>query len=142
MRKPKTPPEDEGSVDAALAQLKRAVEERFARLPPQDEAVAPKPARIETAAEKELFRIELAYRVQAVLCSDPGRCARHRCRRLARCQELADMAPMVEEQRALVAKERAAAGATAAADGSADASAAVAAAKSRGARRRRRQRKH
>ncbi len=113
MRKPKTPPEEEVGFDAGFANLRRALEEHFARLPPQDEAVAPKPVRLETAAERDLFRVEMAYRIQAVLCPDPGRCGKHRCRRLSRCQELEDIAPLVEEQRALVAKERAAAAAAA-----------------------------
>ena len=158
MRKPKTPPEEEVSIDAGFAALRRAVEERFARMPPREEAVAPNPGHRQTAAEMDLFRIEMAYRIQAALCPDPGRCAKHRCRRHSRCQELAEIAPMVDEQRALVAKERAAAVATGATDGSADASAAVVAEagqdgcggarprtharKKRGARPRRRQRKH
>jgi hypothetical protein len=158
MRKPKTPPEEEISFEAGFAALARAAEDRFARMPPREEAVAPNPIRRDTAAERDLFRIEMAYRIQAVLCADPGRCAKHRCRRLSRCQELAEIAPMVEERRAQVAKERAAAVATEVADASADASAAVVTEadrdgcrgarpwthprKNRGARRRRRQRKH
>jgi hypothetical protein len=139
MSKRKTPPEKEISVEAGFAALRRAVEERFARMPPQKEAVAPNPVRRETAAERDLFRIEMAYGIHAVLCADPGRCAKHRCRRLSRCQELADIAPMVEDQRALVAKERAAAAVAA------DAGAAVAEADQagrRGARRRVRTRKN
>ena len=72
MRKPKTPPEDEVSVEAGLAALTRAVEDRFARMPPQEEAVAPNPVRRDTAAERDLFCIEMAYRIQAALCPDPG----------------------------------------------------------------------
>ena len=158
MRKPKTRPEEEISFEAGFAALARAAEDRFARMPPREEAVAPNPVRRDTAAERDLFCIEMAYRIQAVLCADPGRCAKHRCRRLSRCQELAEIAPMVEERRAQVAKERAAAVATGATDGSADASSAVVAEagqdgrrrarprtharKKRGARPRRRQRKH
>src|SRR5947199_9308750 len=122
MRKPKMPPEEEISFEAGFAALARAAEERFARMPAREEAVAPNPVRRQTAAERDLFRIEMAYRIQAVLCADPGRCARHRCRRHSRCQELAEIAPMVEERRAQVAKERAAAVAAEAADGSVDAS--------------------
>jgi hypothetical protein len=158
MRKPKTPPEEEISFEAGFAALARAAEDRFARMPAREEAVAPNPVRRQTAAERDLFRIEMAYRIQAVLCADPGRCAKHRCRRLSRCQELAEIAPMVEERRAQVAKERAAAVAAQAADASVDASAPVVAEagqdgcggarprtharKKRGARPRRRQRKH
>ena len=52
MRKPKTPPDEEISVEAGLAALARAAEDRFARMPPPEEAVAPNPVRRQTAPRR------------------------------------------------------------------------------------------
>jgi hypothetical protein len=152
MRKPKTEPDEEFSIQAAFASLRRAAEEHFARHPSPKDAVAPEPFRVRTGAEQDLARAEITYKLQGLLCPDPARCAKHRCRRLGRCQELAEIASSIEAQRALVAKERAAA--TVAADagpaastgaGPNERSAAERRARlgeNRGRRRRRRQRKH
>ena len=109
MRKPKTEPDEESSTQAALASFRRAAEEHFARHPSPKDAVAPEPFRVRTVAEQELARAEITYQIQGILCPDPARCAKHRCRRLGRCQELAEIAASIEEQRTLIAKERAAA---------------------------------
>ena len=117
---------------------------------PKD-AVAPEPFRVRSVAEQDLERSEITYRLQGLLCPDPARCDKHRCRRLSRCQELTEIASQIEELRAVVAKERAAA--TAPADtGTAMVEAGQNelenerqrphAADRRGTRRRRRQRKH
>jgi len=102
---------DEPGFQEAFAVLKRTVEEALAKRPPEAEAAAPdRTRRPELAAESDLFRAEMAYRIQAIICVDPSRCAKHRCRRLGRCPELEDIAQLREEQRARVARERAAAG--------------------------------
>ena len=101
----------EPGFQEAFAVLKRAVEEALAKRPPEAEAAAPdRTWRPELEAESDLFRAEMAYRIQALICADPSRCAEHRCRRLGRCPELEDIARLREEQRARVARERAEAG--------------------------------
>jgi hypothetical protein len=151
MRKPKAEPDEEFSIQAAFASLRRAAEEHFARHPSPKDAVAPEPFGVRTAAEQELARAEITYKLQGILCPDPARCAKHRCRRLGRCQELAEIASSIEAQRALVAKERAAA--TVAADAAPASTGTGPNARpaaerrarlgeNRGRRRRRRQRKH
>jgi hypothetical protein len=106
MRKAKTAADEEISFAEAFAILKPVVEKALAERPPSPE---PAPAwRAETAAERDLFRAEMACRIQAVICSNPARCAKHACRRLRHCPELEDCQRLVEEQRALVARERAA----------------------------------
>ena len=150
MRKPKTQLDEEIGVQAGLASLVRGAREYYARNPPSKDAVAPEPFRVRSVAEQDLKRSEITYRLQGLLCPDPARCDKHRCRRLSRCQELTEIAAQIEELRALVAKERAAATAT-------DTGTAVAEAgrkelenerqpahapDRRGTRRRRRQRKH
>jgi hypothetical protein len=101
------------SFEDAFARLKDAVEREFAKRPPEAApAVVERTAlRPQSAAEADLFRAEMAYRIAAVLCADPSRCAEHRCRRLRRCVELEEAGKLVEEQRALVAREQAAAAA-------------------------------
>jgi hypothetical protein len=151
MRKPKTQPDEEISFQAAFASLVRGAREYYARNPPPKDTVAPEPFRVRSVAEQDLKRSEITYRLQGLLCPDPARCDKHRCRRLSRCKELTEIASQIEELRALVAKERAAA--TGAADtGTAIAEAgrnelenerqAARAPDRRGTRRSRRQRKH
>jgi len=61
-------------------------------------------------AEGDLLRYEIAYKLQAFICPDPRRCAKHRCRRHMRCREFEELGRLLEEQRALVARERNATG--------------------------------
>ena len=99
-------PSDASNLD--LASLKEAVENIFAQRPPQ-ETTGPSPKYPQTAAENELFRAEMAYRLHGLLDCKPTACADHRCRRTRRCRELEETKAVLDRQRALVELERAAA---------------------------------
>jgi hypothetical protein len=59
------------------------------------------------AAEKDVFRGEMAEKLQRALCADIARCEHHRCRRSRRCTRLEEMASNMAASRANLAAERA-----------------------------------
>jgi len=59
------------------------------------------------AAEREVFRGEMAERLQRAMCGEAARCKDHRRRRRGRCRALEDIAPELERARANLAAERA-----------------------------------
>ena len=104
------PQDDEMRFQEGFAILQRAVEKSFAERRDGEEPAASESDRLpKTAAEMDLLRAELTDRIQAAICADPRRCRKHRCRRLSRCRELEETRLLLEEQRALVQREREAA---------------------------------
>ncbi len=59
------------------------------------------------AAEKDVFRWEMAEKLQRALCGDIARCENHRCRRSRRCTRLEEMASDMAASRANLAAEQA-----------------------------------
>jgi hypothetical protein len=106
MRKPKSR-RDEPGWPEGIAKVRRVVESIAANCPPTPEAAQRDgTCRAESFAEADLFRYEIAYKLQAFICADPRRCAKHRCRRQMRCRELAEIGRLLEETRTLVERER------------------------------------
>jgi hypothetical protein len=113
-----TPPRRDGPDDEAwLPKLFRQVEAAFAAReaanptrapapPPEPAPWVDKPGSL-IAAEKDVFRIEIAARLRGLLCGGIARCKRHRCRRRRRCSAVDELAPQIAEARARLAAEQA-----------------------------------
>ena len=89
-----------------MAVGRRVLEEMMADKRRSEEATDLRSA-VEAELEQHLFRFELAYRLRARLCAAPGRCPKHRCRRLGCCRELAKTRRRIEVHRTRMAAERA-----------------------------------
>ena len=106
MRRPKLQSEEPGR-QRAIAELRRDVERAAANhLPAPEAAGADIVSDEEATAERDLFHLEIAYKIQAVICADPRRCAKSRCRRLGSCRELEETRRLLEAQRGRTAKVR------------------------------------
>jgi len=104
MRKsPPRPRREAPSFEAGFAVLRRHLDAHFADPAIREARDGSAPTAM--AADPELFRAQLAARIEALLCRRPECCADHRCRRQRRCRRLADGVRLVEEQRARVARE-------------------------------------
>jgi hypothetical protein len=108
---------DEPDDEAWLPRLFRQVEAAFAARaadnptrapdpPPEPEPWVDKPGSL-IAAEKGVFRIEMAAKLRGALCGGVARCKKHRCRRRRRCSDVDDLAPQIAEARARLAAEQA-----------------------------------
>ena len=102
-------PSDESSFDSAFARLREGVERIYAQRPSPEPTDKPLPEVAETAAERELFRAEIAHRLRSALGCEPEACADHRCRRTRRCREIQESEAFLEQMRARVERERGAA---------------------------------
>jgi hypothetical protein len=92
---------------AAIYAAREAANPTPARAPePPPEAWVDKPGAL-IAAEKDVFRIEIAERLRRALCGDVAHCKRHRCRRRGRCSAAEELAPAIAAARAHLAAERA-----------------------------------
>jgi hypothetical protein len=98
---------DTADRQRAFADLRRMVERAAAdRQRTPEAAAADIVSDQELAAERDLFHLEIAFKLQAFMCADPRRCAKSRCRRLGRCRELQETRRLLEEQRGRMARVR------------------------------------
>jgi hypothetical protein len=100
------------AVAKMLAFLREIMDAREAANPTPPAPKPPPEPRVDKpgsliAAEKEVWRWELLERLQPAVCGGPERCRLGRCRRARRCAELERLKPMIEESRAVLARERA-----------------------------------
>jgi hypothetical protein len=98
---------DDSNFQDAFARLREGVTRVYAQRPPPEATDKPLQKAPETIEDPDLFRAEIAYRLQGLLGCEPKACSDHRCRRTGRCRELEESKALLDEVRARVERERA-----------------------------------